>query len=112
MAVGMVEVEHDGIKIRIDHDDPAEERKAARDLVRELKSESAPPQQPSPPLSQVIEEYCSERLHDNSWTAKTEAENRAIFALFLEIVGDISIRIFGNDMAKGYKKIYEVAIEP
>ena len=65
-AVGMVEVEHNGTKIHIDRSDPVEEQKMTRDLVRDLKSKSAPQPPPSPPLSQVIEEYCSERLRDNS----------------------------------------------
>lgn len=72
-------------------------------------SESPKPAIPEPakinlkPLSGVIEAYCENQKAESNWTSKTEAENRAIFALWLRIVGDQPIEGYGYEQHRTYK---------
>ena len=94
----------DGIEIVINHDDPAEELRQAKQLAKELKGKHATPaSEDSPLISEIIEKYCLEKILERSWTPKTEDENRAIFNVFLEIVGDIPVKTFGHQEARDYK---------
>lgn len=54
-------------------------------------------------LSTVIAAYCNNQIAEKSWTAKTEHENRAIFALWLRIVGDQPISTYGFEQHRAYK---------
>ena len=51
----------------------------------------------------MIEAYCDEKFHDGSWTAKTEAENRAIYTLLLRILGDVPVKHLTHTQARDYK---------
>lgn len=62
-----------------------------------------PAQKPQVMLSAVIDAYCGNRLAEQSWSEKTEAENRAIYALWLEIVGDQPIASYGYEQHRDYK---------
>ncbi len=74
----------DGIEIVINHDDPAEELRQAKQLAKELKGKHATPaSEDSPLISEIIEKYCQVKILERSWTPKTEDENRAIFNVFL-----------------------------
>lgn len=57
----------------------------------------------SEPLSSVIEAYCANQIAESCWTAKTEAENRAILAQWLIIVGDQPITGYGYEQHRAYK---------
>ena len=54
-------------------------------------------------LSQVIEAFCDSRIAEKKWSAKTEAENRAIYALWLDIAGDQPIETYGYEQHRDYK---------
>lgn len=55
-----------------------------------------------PLLEDVIASYCDEQKA--SWTAKTLAENEAIFALWVRIVGNQPISSYGFEQHREYKK--------
>lgn len=57
----------------------------------------------SEPLSAIVDAYCANQISEGSWTAKTEAENRAIFALWVRIVGDQPIQGYGFEQHRDYK---------
>ena len=59
---------------------------------------------PITPLADVIEDYCKEKVLDKSWRAKTEHENRAIYALLLEIIGNCSMTEVDHSTARAYKQ--------
>lgn len=54
-------------------------------------------------LSAVIDAFCDNRIAEKSWSAKTEAENRAIYVLWLQIVGDQPIETYGYEQHREYK---------
>ena len=54
-------------------------------------------------LATVVEEYCANQIREGCWTLKTEAENRAIFALWLRISGDQPIHEYGFEQHRSYK---------
>ncbi|WP_027469218.1 site-specific integrase [Deefgea rivuli] len=54
-------------------------------------------------LSVVIEKYCKEKVTKEEWQPKAEKESRVLFALLLEIVGDIPITDITRDMAKSFR---------
>ncbi|UCV22862.1 site-specific integrase [Ferribacterium limneticum] len=58
---------------------------------------------PGEPLSAVIEAYCANQNAESCWTAKTDTENRAILAQWLNIVGDQSITGYGYEQHRAYK---------
>jgi len=57
----------------------------------------------SEPLGAIVEAYCANQISEGSWTEKTEAENRAIFALWIRIVGDQPIKGYGFEQHREYK---------
>ncbi len=57
----------------------------------------------SEPLSAVIEAYCANQNAEGCWTAKTDAENRAILAQWLKIVGDQPITGYGYEQHRACK---------
>lgn len=54
-------------------------------------------------LSVVVEAYCANQNAESCWTAKTDAENRAILAQWLNIVGDQSITGYGYEQHRACK---------
>lgn len=58
-------------------------------------------------ISKVIEEYCDEKKREGSWTEKTENENRAIYDLFVRILGNISIKAISHEQARDYKRVLQ-----
>lgn len=54
-------------------------------------------------ISQVIEEYCDEQVRAGNWTAKTLEENKAIYALWIRIVGDMPIAKYGHPEQRLYR---------
>lgn len=58
----------------------------------------------SEPLSAIVEDYCANQIGEGAWTLKTEAENRAIYALWIRIVGDQPIRGYGFEQQRKYKE--------
>ncbi|UCV28420.1 site-specific integrase [Ferribacterium limneticum] len=63
----------------------------------------SPPAVTGDPLSAVIEAYCDNQNAEGCWTAKTDAENRAILAQWLNIVGDQPITGYGYEQHRAYK---------
>jgi hypothetical protein len=58
-------------------------------------------------LSVLIDAYCEEKVREGSWTKKSEHENRAIFDLFIRIVGDGPIRAIDHQKARDYKSVLQ-----
>lgn len=54
-------------------------------------------------LTVVIEAYCANQIAESCWTTKTEAENRAILAQWLNIVGDQPITGYGYEQHRACK---------
>lgn len=54
-------------------------------------------------LSVVVDAYCENQNAEGCWTAKTDAENRAVLALWLSIVGDQPIAGYGYEQHRAYK---------
>lgn len=61
------------------------------------------PESQSEQLAAIVEAYCANQISEGSWTAKTEAENKAIYGLWLRIVGDQPIRSYGFKQHRDYK---------
>jgi integrase len=57
----------------------------------------------SPPMSEVFTAYVSEYTRGGSWTRKTKDENAAIFALLVEVVGDLPIRSVDHANMRAFK---------
>jgi len=58
-------------------------------------------------LQEVIDAYCDNQTAEGAWTDKTLAENRAIFNLWLRIVGDQSISSYGHEQHRRYKAMLQ-----
>lgn len=54
-------------------------------------------------LSEVIEEYCEEKIDANHWKPQTQVVNKAAFQTFLEIVNDMPIAEVTSEVARYYK---------
>lgn len=96
----------------------AEEKERLSDFAAEIAAKAAakaagafstagagqmPARDSEKPLSVVIEAYCDNQKAEGNWTPKTEAENRAILALWLRIVGDQPIGGYGYEQHRAYK---------
>jgi len=55
-------------------------------------------------LTALIDLYCAEKVREDSWTEKTEQENRAIYALLVRIIGDVPFQSVGYSEARTYKE--------
>jgi integrase len=55
------------------------------------------------PLSEVITEYCSEKIKGGNWTPKTQIEFKAFLNVLLEIVGDVDVKDINYQIMKNYK---------
>lgn len=66
-----------------------------RESTRELKK-------PSPLFSRLVDDYRRDRLAQKKWTPKTEAENLAVYKLFIDIIGDLPLAEIGEDQALTY----------
>ena len=53
-------------------------------------------------LSEAIEDFVREKLVRNRWQEKTEEENRAIYDLFIQIVGDKPVAEIDNELIVTY----------
>ena len=62
-----------------------------------------PPKAESKPLTAIVEAYCENQISEGCWTEKTEAECRAIFALWVRIVGDQPVTDYGYEQHREYK---------
>lgn len=77
------------------HDTPEVIQAALPQAIAAMAAHQASPPiaDPSSPLfSQLVDDYRRDRLASKRWTSKTEAENRAVYELFKQIVGDIPIK--------------------
>jgi len=97
-----------GPKIEVDTGDPDRDLQDAKELLKFIQqstdNKARTDSKPSPTLlSNIIEEYCAEKLREGTWTPKTEQETRTIYNLFLKIVGDLPIDKVGMDTARKYK---------
>lgn len=57
----------------------------------------------SEPLGAIVEAYVANQRAEGAWTEKTEAENSAIYALWIRIVGDQPIKSYGFEQHREYK---------
>lgn len=58
-------------------------------------------------VREVVEDYCAEKHRAGVWTAKTEHEHQAVFALFIQIVGDTPVDSISFATARNYKTILQ-----
>jgi hypothetical protein len=75
----------------------------AAGTVQPSQGIDSPSQTSNEPLSTVIEDFCINQIGEGNWTPKTDAENRAIYALWLRIVGDQPISGYGYEHHRAYK---------
>jgi integrase len=93
--------------LELDPDKPEAEAKLFKSVV-ELAQNKVDGLQPgaidsSELLSVLIDAYCEEKVREGSWTKKSEHENRAIFDMFIRIVGDGPIASMNFERARDYK---------
>ena len=94
----------DGSQITIDHDDPEEERKTLETFKGMMGAPGVrKPTESSIQLSQLIKEYCAEKIRENSWEERTRSQNEAKFERFLNIVGDLPANDINHKTARLYK---------
>lgn len=93
----------DGSKISMDFDvSKPEEKEFAERMMGNLVTPTAEPDS-SILLSALIESYCDEKKREDSWSEKTEAENRAIYTLLLRIIGNPRVDELSAETAREYK---------
>ena len=109
---GRVEIEG----LETDPEKPKEEAEAFKGIMEALDPPSSetpsspkmrPPPFPTTPITDIIEAYCDEKKVEGAWTEKSEHEIRAIFNLFMRIVGDIRLDNIGYDTQRHYKQIIQ-----
>ncbi|NNJ95877.1 MAG: hypothetical protein HKP12_01810, partial [Gammaproteobacteria bacterium] len=54
-------------------------------------------------LTSIIDTYISEKIREQSWTSKTENENRSSYNLLVQIIGDIDIRNIDHSHSSMFK---------
>jgi integrase len=96
------------LKVHIKILDVAEKRSVG-DYSEELSSSadgksSKAKQKDQPKLSKVIPKFVSEFIKAGRWTEKTKSENEAVFELFMEISGDLSINQYDHQAIRQYKE--------
>ena len=107
----MVKITDGGVtkEIAIEREDPTEEAEIAARVLKELNVTSSGPAETARPsttvLSEVIEEYRTEKDREEAWTEKSTHENNSIFALLQEITGDIPVSTVDAGVARHVKKI-------
>jgi integrase len=57
------------------------------------------------PTSEVVERFVAEKLASKAWTPKTESENRAVFQLFIRVVGDVPINTITRKTMDQFKQV-------
>ena len=55
--------------------------------------------------SEVVERFVAEKLASKAWTPKTESENRAVFQLFIRVVGDVPINTITRKTMDHFKQV-------
>ncbi len=55
------------------------------------------------PLSEIIAEYCNEKIKGANWTPKTQIEFKSYLNVLLEIVGDIDLKDLSYQIMRDYK---------
>lgn len=75
----------------------------AASIIQGAGEYQSSPSTNSEPLRVIVEAYCANQMSEGCWTYKTEAENRAILALWIRIVGDQPIRNYGFERHREYK---------
>ena len=58
---------------------------------------------PKTPLSEVIAEYCNEKIKGGNWTPKTQIEFKSYLNVLVEIVGDIDVKNISYQIMRDYK---------
>ncbi len=92
----------DGEEITIDTGDDAKDA----EILQRLRN-TTPTHQPKEEtilLSEAIAKFSREKELDRSWGTKTTEENRMIYGVMIEIVGDIPVSKMNYDLARYYKE--------
>jgi len=98
----------EGSEVTIDTGDADRDVQDAKELLEFVRNSNGKASVHAPKkllLSQIIAEYCSVKVKEGAWTAKSEQENRAIYALFLKIVGDIDVSALNMKVAENYRNM-------
>jgi integrase len=119
----MLNIEHNGTKLRIEYDDPKKELETAKELIATLNQSGGSRDAegvlyPSPlarechkPISSehkfslLIKDFISHKETEKAWVPKTRYENEIILNTFLEIVSDIDIGKFTHEKARDYVNV-------
>ena len=54
-------------------------------------------------LEDVIEKFCREKVSSGEWSEKTEFENRAIYELLIQIIGNLPVNQLDHAVARSFK---------
>lgn len=99
------------VTVEFDHGSTEEDRESASRILEKLGAPAATPvamaQRVTPVsslsnlnLSGLIEQYTEEKKLDRSWSIKTGEENASIYALLVELLGDVPVRSIDIHRAK------------
>ena len=95
------------LSISLSHtDNTIDPYSSARDLVHHIKSlfnSVEVKTKESMNLTLMVDEYCNEKIREGSWTEKSQQENKAIYALFVRIVGNLDLENITHLTARQYK---------
>lgn len=100
---------HDSQKTEISNITDLAAEIAAKVTLRAATASVAPSPTKSTPatkseeLATIVEAYCANQISEGCWTPKTEAENRAIYALWVRIVSNLPIGDYGFEKHRDYK---------
>lgn len=61
-------------------------------------------EEPSEPLSKIIEQYVTEQERGGNWTEKTKEEFLACLGLLQEVIGDVSVKSIDFPVMRAYKE--------
>ncbi len=94
-----------GSELIIDHNDPEEERRTlekAKSLLNDFQTK-APSSKTTIKLSQLMNDYCEEKVQEGSWKQRTESQSRAKLNDLLLFINDQSIDSVEHSHSRDYK---------
>ena len=80
---------------------------SGRPVGQNAAAVTAAPGKSSEMLQEITDAYCDSQMAEGAWTEKTLAENRAIFNLWLRIVGNQPISTYGHEQHRQYKAMLQ-----
>ncbi len=91
-------------EVTIERDDAGEEAAIAATLLEPDTASTKAAKTAAHDLATLIADYCREKATEQAWTAKTTAENEAIFDVLRELVGDVPVAAIDAAIAREVKQ--------